>query len=75
MFNSQEVISVVEKPNISPSAFQAILNYIYTGIIVLDDENVYAILKAALELQLNELAQVCSKHVLQVCFLFHTPNP
>jgi hypothetical protein len=65
MKESQEIISIIYKPNITPATFQSILEYIYSGIISIDNDNVYAILKAAMELQLNELAEICSKHVLQ----------
>ncbi|GBC40602.2 BTB/POZ protein [Rhizophagus irregularis DAOM 181602=DAOM 197198] len=56
--NNNEIVAHIKFPNITPEIFQIILNYIYGGIILLNEQEPSEILKillAADELLLQEL--------------------
>ncbi|KAF9182731.1 hypothetical protein BGZ51_004477 [Haplosporangium sp. Z 767] len=55
---------VFQKPNISPVVFERILHYIYSGRLVLEDEMIMDLIKAADELCLEDLLNGCERHAL-----------
>ncbi|KAG0233790.1 hypothetical protein B0O80DRAFT_527472 [Mortierella sp. GBAus27b] len=55
---------VIRKPNISPAVFERILQYIYGGRLMVDDEMVMDLIKAADELCMEDLLQGCERHAL-----------
>ncbi|KAG0259769.1 hypothetical protein BG011_002380 [Mortierella polycephala] len=55
---------VFQKPNISPVVFERILHYIYGGRLVLKDEMIIDLIKAADELCLEDLLNGCERHAL-----------
>jgi hypothetical protein len=63
MENSDGVIC---KPNISHITFYAILHYIYTGIIKVDDLALLDLIAAAEEMELPELSERCQAKVVEV---------
>ncbi|KAF9366867.1 hypothetical protein BGX34_003967 [Mortierella sp. NVP85] len=55
---------VIRKPNISPAVFERILQYIYGGRLMVDDEMVTDLIKAADELCMEDLLHGCERHAL-----------
>ncbi|CAG8456009.1 272_t:CDS:2 [Diversispora eburnea] len=58
----------IEKSNISPSIFEVILRFIYTGTISMENRNsteITKLLEAAQELKLNELVGFLKEHLIQ----------
>ncbi|KAF9995023.1 hypothetical protein BGZ65_009345, partial [Modicella reniformis] len=55
---------IIRKPNISPTVFERILQYIYGGRLMVDDEMVTDLIKAADELCMEDLLQGCERHAL-----------
>ncbi|EXX74219.1 uncharacterized protein OCT59_029122 [Rhizophagus irregularis] len=64
--NNNEIVAHIKFPNITPEIFQIILNYIYGGIILLNEQEPSEILKillAADELLLQELVDYLQDHM------------
>ncbi|KAG0287259.1 hypothetical protein BGZ98_004734 [Dissophora globulifera] len=57
---------VIHKPNISPTVFERILQYIYGGRLMVDDELVMDLIKAADELCMEDLLHGCERHALSI---------
>ncbi|KAG0344356.1 hypothetical protein BG004_004535, partial [Podila humilis] len=55
---------IIHKPNIRPAVFERILQYIYSGKLMLDDANVMDLIKAADELCMEDLLHGCERHAL-----------
>ncbi|KAF9950095.1 hypothetical protein BGZ72_008172 [Mortierella alpina] len=55
---------VIHKPNISPPVFERILQYIYGGRLMLDDDTVMDLIKAADEMCMEDLLHGCERHAL-----------
>ncbi|KAF9958203.1 hypothetical protein BGZ70_009291 [Mortierella alpina] len=55
---------VIHKPNISPAVFERILQYIYGGRLLLDDDTVMDLIKAADEMCMEDLLHGCERHAL-----------
>ncbi|KAI8603757.1 hypothetical protein EDD21DRAFT_14514 [Dissophora ornata] len=55
---------IIHKPNITPPVFERILQYIYGGRLMIDDETVMELIKAADELCLEDLLHGCERHAL-----------
>ncbi|CAG8474068.1 2314_t:CDS:2 [Acaulospora morrowiae] len=60
-------INIFKKPNISPSVFETLLKYIYTGVISVENNEISLvdIIIASDELQLLELCQQLEKRLLE----------
>jgi hypothetical protein len=57
---------VIHKPNISHVTFHAVLHYIYTGNIKVDDLALLDLIVAAEEMELQELSEGCQAKVVEV---------
>jgi hypothetical protein len=57
---------VICKPNISHITFHAVLHYIYTGNIKVDDLALLDLIAAAEEMELQELSESCQAKVVEV---------
>ncbi|GJJ75075.1 hypothetical protein EMPS_07433 [Entomortierella parvispora] len=55
---------IIHKPNISPAVFERILHYIYGGRLMLEDDIVMDLIKAADELCMEDLLHGCERHAL-----------
>lgn len=49
------------------SALEALVNFAYTGKVVLDKNNVQSIMIGASYLQLNKVRDACANYLLQRC--------
>ncbi|EXX74974.1 hypothetical protein RirG_046090 [Rhizophagus irregularis DAOM 197198w] len=67
--NSEEKPIIFKQPNISPSIFEILLKYIYTGLISFDNKvnklNLVDVIIAADELELRDIVQQLEKQLLQ----------
>src|SRR5437870_4172903 len=59
MFGNKELNSTIEKPNISPAAFRAVLEYLYTGDFHATKNLLLELISAAEEMELQELSSEC----------------
>ncbi|KAG0021893.1 hypothetical protein BGZ80_001487 [Entomortierella chlamydospora] len=57
---------VIYKPNVAPAVFERILEYIYGGRLMIDDEMVMDLIKAADELCMEDLLHGCELHALSI---------
>ncbi|KAF9200088.1 hypothetical protein BGZ49_009707, partial [Haplosporangium sp. Z 27] len=57
---------VIYKPNVTPAVFERILQYIYGGRLIVDDETVTDLIKAADELCMDDLLFGCERHALSI---------
>ncbi|KAG0053641.1 hypothetical protein BGZ83_000711 [Gryganskiella cystojenkinii] len=55
---------IIHKPNISPVVFERILHYIYGGRLMVEDDLVMDLIKAADELCMEDLLHGCERHAL-----------
>ncbi|KAF9355373.1 hypothetical protein BGX26_006653 [Mortierella sp. AD094] len=57
---------VIYKPNVTPAVFERILQYIYGGRLMVDDEMVMDLIKVADELCMEDLLHGCELHALSI---------
>ena len=69
--SNQEVIELKDE-SISPDSLKIVLDSIYTGDLLVNEENVFEVLAAADHLQVTSVVQQCCDYLLSECVELHS---